>query len=146
VALFALAGALSLGAPGCKKTATGPKTVATVNANDGTAMIEVAFAYEPKGDRVMELTVNMRAVGIEEADKIVVQIEVGDFHIHEGVARWTGFVPPRDPKKHVVQLKAVDGNDSPQLDVSVMRSSDSSVLASETMSFRVKGGQVSAAK
>jgi hypothetical protein len=136
--------ALAPAVPACKKTQSGPTTVATQTANDGPAMVEVAFAYQAKGDREVELVLDMRAVGIEEMDKIVVQVEVGDFHLVDGNLRWTGFVPPRDPKKYRVRLRAVDGNDEPTLNVTVSRSHDSKLLLSESLAFRVDGGTVKA--
>lgn len=136
--------ALAPAVPACKKNQSGPTTVATETASDGPAMLEVAFAYEAKGDREMELVLDMRAVGIEEMDKIVVQVEVGDFHLVDGNLRWTGFVPPRDPKKYRVRLRAVDGTDNPTVNVVVSRSHDSKLLLNESLDFTVDGGVVKA--
>ena len=129
----------------CKKAATGPTVVATETANDGAAMLEVDFAYEAKGDREMDLVMGLRAVGVEQMDKIVVQVEVGDFHVSDGTAQWTGFVPPRDPKKFVVTLKAIEETDSPSVTVNVSRSLDSQMLMSRTLDFVVENGRVRAA-
>lgn len=143
-----LAFLLALAAPlaACKKTASGPTVVATETANDGSAMLEVDFGYEARGEREMDLVVNMRAIGVEQMDKIVVQVEVGDFHVSDGTAQWTGFVPPRDPKKFVVTLKAIEETDSPAVTVNISRSLDSQMLMSQTLEFVVENGQVRAAR
>lgn len=144
VLLLAWVVALAAFVPACKKAQTGPTTVATETATDGSAMLEIAFAYEAKGDREMELVLDMRAVGVEQMEKIVVQVEVGDFHLVDGNLRWTGFVPPRDPKKFRVRLRAIDEADAPTLDIDVTRSHDSHPLMSETLEFQVVDGVVKA--
>jgi hypothetical protein len=122
---------------GCKRTPAGPTTVATDSFTDGAAMVEVELGFSPAGPREIDLVVDLRAVGVEQMDRVVVQLEVGDFHLVDGDARWSGFVPPRDPQRHTVRLVAVDGQDAPRLPVSISRSRDSHVLFSTVLDLRV---------
>jgi len=137
-----LALAVGLGACGPKSQASTVKPIAQGTVRDATGMFDLKVGYESRPDRQVELVLAMNAVGTTEMDKVVIDVDVEGFEVTDGSAEWSGFVPPRQPQKHRVTLRALDGEERPTATVTVRRSVDSEVLFSQELAFTVSGSSV----
>jgi hypothetical protein len=128
----------------CGKEATGPTRtpLGTDVVSDETGDFELKIEVLPKGDREVELYLGMKALGVDEMDKIYIAVDVDGFVLSEGSVEWTGFVPPRQPQSHQVTFKALDGAEQPKLTVDVFRSADSTLLLKKELAFVVEGTTV----
>lgn len=95
------------------------------------------MAYQNRGEGQVELVFRLRAVGGEEMDKLVLDLNLDQLHLVEGITEWSGFVPPRQPQTHRVSLMLVEGAEYARATVSVRRSVDSELLMQRELSFRV---------
>src|SRR5690606_40425088 len=100
------------------------------------------ISYQPKPDAQIQLFLAMSSTSLDEMDKVVVDVELDGFVLVDGVTEWTGFVPPRQPQKHDLTVRAIEGNEHATLTVTVRRSVDSEVLAFRELPFRVTGTTV----
>ena len=102
---------------------------------DPTGEIRIDVGYSAKPEREVEIVARMEAIGLEEMDKIVLDIKVDNFVVLEGNPEWTGFVAPRQPIKHQARFKLLDGTDQGTLTVTVRRSNDSELLYETLLPF-----------
>lgn len=116
--------------------------LATATVQDGTASFELDISYQPKPDAQIQLFLAMSSTSLDEMDKVVVDVELDGFVLVDGVTEWTGFVPPRQPQKHDLTVRAIEGTEHATLTVTVRRSVDSEVLAFRELPFRVTGTTV----
>lgn len=140
-----LASILVLGmGSGCKKTPAtrSPVTLATDTVTDPSGVVEVEIAYTPRPERQIELSFELRAIGIAEMDKIVLEVRLDGFHLVDGQIEWTGFVPPRQPQSHRLTVQAAEDVAQAQIRVSVRRSVDSTLLMEREIAFSVTGDGV----
>jgi hypothetical protein len=123
---------------GCKKD-EGPtvKPLAEENVRDSDATVRVNVGFLPKARNEIDLVIDLVAVGVEQMDKIVVDVDPNGFLILNGSAEWTGFVPPYERRKHKVTLKPRDDETAPSATVTVRRSVDSEVLWQREFPFQV---------
>jgi hypothetical protein len=142
--LLATSALVVLFAVGC-----GPKNqpstrhpLATAVVQDGTATFDLDIAYAPKADAQIQLFLAMNAKSLDEMDKVVVDVALEGFVLTEGITEWSGFVPPRQPQKHELTVRALEDVEHAMLTVTVRRSVDSEVLAVRELPFRVTGGTV----
>ena len=133
---------LGLGACGPKAKASTVRPIAQGTVRDATGMFDLKVGYEPRPDRQVELVLAMNAVGTTEMDKVVIDVDVEGFEVTDGSAEWSGFVPPRQPQKYSVTLRALDGEERPTATVTVRRSVDSEVLFSQELAFTVSGSNL----
>jgi hypothetical protein len=135
VPLLALAALLA-----CKKD-SGASTLSPLaeeNVIDGEATVRVDVAYRALSKRRIELVVDLVAVGIEQMDKIVVDVNPDGFVIVNGTAEWSGFVPPYERRKHKVMLEPSDDDAATATaTVTVRRSVDSELLWQQEFPFQV---------
>ena len=129
-------------AGGCNKK--GPATaepVALTNGTfkDDTGEIQIDVGYTPGRDRDLSIVVRMKAIGLEEMDKIVADVVVDGFVLTQGSPEWSGFVAPRQPITHRVEFRLLDDNESGTLKVSVRRSRDSELLYETELPFVADG-------
>ncbi|MBC8071933.1 MAG: hypothetical protein IAG13_26635 [Deltaproteobacteria bacterium] len=141
----AIAISVLLWCAGCRKDA--PATVAPINLVEGEivddpAKVRVAIGYRPAPEREIELVVDLAAIGIEEMDKIVVDIVVEGFALVGGEAEWSGFVAPRFPIVHRASFRLLEGTEAGTLAVTVQRSVNSEVLFERTLAFTAEGDRV----
>jgi len=116
-----------------------PTVLATESVRDPSGAIEVEMAYRNHPKSHVELSFRLRALGTDEMDKLVLDIDLQDLHVVEGSTEWTGFVPPRQPQSHSVVLVLAEGAEFPRATVSVRRSLDSELLMQRELAFRVSG-------
>jgi hypothetical protein len=124
----------------CKPAASNsPRDLATETFTDEgkTAQIDVEYRVRPGPE--LEVLVRLQAIGVEEMDKLVVDVVTNGFVLVEGGTQWTGFVPPRDPQKHSVVFSLLDDTSVGEIRVSVTRSRDSKLLYSDTFGFELRG-------
>jgi hypothetical protein len=131
-------------------TACGPKgggatrqPLGTDVVTDETGEFELTVEYVPQPDRQIQLHLGMKAIGLEEMDKVVVEVDHEGFVLTEGALEWSGFVPPRQPQSFTLTLRALEDATDPVIHVKVSRSVDSEVLLSKEIGFMVSGGVVS---
>lgn len=139
IVIVALAGAF---AGGCnKKGAATAEPVALTNGTfkDDTGEIQIDVGYAPGGDRDLAVVVRMKAIGLDEMDKIVADVVVDGFVLTEGSPEWSGFVAPRQPITHRVEFRLLDDVESGTLTVSVRRSRDSELLYEAALPFAANG-------
>lgn len=129
--------ALTLGGACGPKSTAEPKVVATESVRDPSGTIEVEMAYQSKGPEELDLVFRLRAVGGEEMDKLVLDLNLEGLHLLEGTTEWSGFVPPRQPQTHRVSLVRAQGAEHARATVSVRRSVDSELLMQRELLFRV---------
>lgn len=117
-------------AAGCTKTTEGPtlQPAAKDSVEDQGATFDVDVRYQPKGADEVEIVVKMTATGIEQTDKLVVDVSTHGFVITEGTPEWAGFIQPREKYTHRVTYKLLDDADSGRATVSIRRSLDSTLL------------------
>ncbi len=131
----------------CRKQApetTAPTRIASEEIVDDTKKVAVEIGYRAAPEREVELLVNLQAIGIEEMDKLVVDITVDGFVLVGGEPEWSGFVAPRFPIKHKASFRLLDGAESGTLTVSVARSVNSEVLLTREVPFVADGDRVRA--
>jgi hypothetical protein len=119
------------------KETSGFRPVGSDLLTDGEAQVAMDFGFEPKPGREMDFVVQMKGLGTEEVDKIVVDVGVDGFILVEGVAEWNGFVAPREKHSHRVALRAQEEAEIREVTVTVRRSLDSKMLLQKTFSFAV---------
>ena len=124
---------------GCKKKDEGPtvKPLAEESVQDQDATVRVNVGFKSTSKREIDLIVDLTAVGVEQMDKIVVDVDPHGFLILNGSAEWSGFVPPYEHRKHKVTLKPRDDATAPTATVTVRRSVDSEVLWQQEFPFQV---------
>lgn len=130
---------------GCRKDApatTPPIGIATEEIALDTKKVEVKIGYRPAPEREVELVVDLKAIGIEEMDKLVVDITVDGFVLVKGEPEWSGFVAPRIPINHRASFRLLEGNESGTLKVSVQRSVDSTLLLEREVAFAADGDRL----
>ncbi len=123
----------------CKKKDDGPTLhpLSEEHVKDGEATVRVDVSYRSLSKDEIELVVDLIAVGIEQMEKIVVDVAPDGFVIVDGTAEWNGFVPPYERHKHKVTLKPRDDAAAPTATVSVRRSVDSELLWQQEFPFEV---------
>ena len=126
----------------CSSDLTAPTPLATEQIVDETKKVEVKIGYRAAPEREVEIFVNLQAIGIEEMDKLVVDITVDGFVLVGGEPEWTGFVAPRFPVKHKASFRLLEGAESGTLTVSVARSVNSEVLLTREVPFVAEGDRV----
>jgi hypothetical protein len=135
----------ALSAAACRKDGPGtapPIQLATHHISDDTGQVQVDIGYRAEPEREVEIVVDLKAIGIEEMDKIVVDIVVDGFVLVAGEPEWSGFVAPRLPIKHHARFRLLDGNDAGTLTVTVHRSMNSEVLFEAPLPFSADGDRV----
>lgn len=135
-------GLLLVAACGPKNDAPTRHPLDSAVVQDGTATFDLEIAYQAKPEAQIQLFLAMNAKGTEEMDKVVVDVALDGFVLTEGTTEWSGFVPPRQPQKHQVTVRALDDVEHATLTVTVRRSVDSEVLAYRELPFRVTGSVV----
>jgi len=135
-------------AAGCTKGPQGPtlEPVATDSVQDQEATFQVDVSWRRVATREAQIVVKMTTVGIEQTDKLVVDVKSTGFVITEGVPDWMGFIRPREKYSHQVSYKLLDDEDSGRIDVSIRRSLDSTLLWSTELLFDASGGQITLAQ
>lgn len=135
---------------GAATVACGPKNAAPTRQPLGTDLVsdetgdfELTVEWKPAGDRAVQIHVGMAAVGLDEMDKIVLEVDHDGFELIDGSLEWMGFVPPRQPQSHTVTLQAREDATDPVVNVDVFRSADSKLLFHKEIPFIVSGSSVS---
>lgn len=139
---FALVVAL---AGACRKDGTGtapPVSISSDTFKDTVGEIQIDVGYRPKAGREVDVVVNMKAIGIDEMDKIVLDVTVNGFVLVAGEPEWSGFVAPRQPIKHEVGFKLLDETEHGELHVTVRRSNDSELLYERVLPFVADGDRL----
>lgn len=121
---------------------TAPVNLASQQITDDTGAIQVDVGYRGAPEREVEIVVNLKAVGIEEMDKVVADIRVDGFVLVAGTPEWSGFVAPRQPIAHKASFRLLEGNESGTLIVTVQRSANSEVLFETRLDFAADGDRV----
>lgn len=137
-----LALALATACPKKTLTTTPPISIATEEIAEDTKKVEVKIGYRSAPEREVELVVDLKAIGIEEMDKLVVDISVDGFVLVKGEPQWSGFVAPRIPVNHRASFRLLEGGESGTLKVSVQRSADSTFLLEREIAFAAEGDRV----
>ena len=135
--------ALGAGACGPKNAAPTRQPLGTELVSDDSGDFELTIEWMPAGDRTVQIHLGMKAVGLEEMDKVVVEVDHEGFQIVEGTLEWMGFVPPRQPQSHSVTLQALADASDPVISVDVFRSVDSKLLYHKEIPFIVSGTSIS---
>lgn len=133
----------ALVAPACAKKATvrEPATLTSERITDDSGEMMGTLAYLPQGDTI-EFVVELKALGTEEMDKVVIDMVLDGFVLVEGQTQWGGFVAPLTKHRERVVLRANEGVEFATVTVTVSRSVDSHVLMQTEAPFRVSAGQV----
>jgi hypothetical protein len=141
---YALALAIALALVACQKKNDGATAhpLSEEQIKDGEATVRVDVSYRSVSKNEIELVVDLVAVGIEQMDKIVVDVAPDGFVVVEGVAEWSGFVPPYERHKHKVTLQPRDDAADATATVSVRRSLDSELLWQREFPFQVGSGGI----
>lgn len=123
--------------PACaaKNKSAGPTTVATTTFKDEPGEVQLEVQYAPMPPDRIKLVIQMRGIGIEEMDKIAVDINLDGFHVLEGSSQWAGFVPVREQRQHSMVIKRRDDVQSGTVTVTASRFRDSTLLAEEVVPF-----------
>jgi hypothetical protein len=116
-----------------------PQTVLSEVVTDPSGRVQVDVRYNQNPPDKIELIVALAAVGIEEMDKIAVDISTDAFAVLEGSSQWAGFVAPRSREQHRMLLRAEESADAGSVTVSVSRFHDSEVLWKDTATFTFTG-------
>ncbi len=136
--VVALAGA-------CRKDGGGtaaPVSISSESFKDTVGEIQIDVGYRAKAGREVQVVVNMKAIGIEEMDKIVLDVTVNGFVLVAGEPEWSGFVAPRQPIRHEVGFKLLDDTEHGELHVTVRRSNDSELLYERVLPFVADGDRL----
>lgn len=126
----------------CDKPTTSPLDLGTETASDESGQVSVKFELLDRPGSETELTFRLEAVGLEEMDKLALDVALDEMWLVEGGAQWSGFVPPRGPQTHRVVVKPIDNATAPRVRVKVSRFRDSEVLAHREISFTPEGAYV----
>lgn len=126
----------------CDKPSTSPLDLGTETASDRTGSISVDISLVARPDRESELNFTLKAVGIEEMDKVALEVVTDNMFLVEGGSQWAGFVPPRQPQSHRVVVKPVDDANDPHVRIRVLRFLDSEVLMQREVHFTPEGQYV----
>jgi hypothetical protein len=122
--------------------APGPQTVLSELVTDPTGRVQVDVRYNQNPPDKIELIVDLAAVGIEEMDKIAVDVKTDAFAVLEGSSQWSGFVAPRERHQHRMLLIANEDSQGGTVTVTMSRFHDSEVLWQDTASFAFTGTTV----
>lgn len=125
-----------------KAQAVEPQTVLSELVTDPTGQIQVDVSYNPNPPDRIELIVELAGVGIEEMDKVAIDVEVDGFTVIEGSSQWAGFVPPREHRKHRMLLRAAEGAEFGTVTVAMTRFHDSTLLWEDSAAFEFTGGTI----
>ena len=125
-----------------KPQAAEPQTVLSEIVSDPSGRVQVDVRYDQDPPDKIELIVALAAVGIEEMDKIAVDVKTESFAVLEGSSQWAGFVAPRQREQHRMLLRAEEGAGSGTVTVTISRFNDSEVLWQDTAAFTFDGGLV----
>ncbi len=136
---LALAAAALFWVCSCDKPSASPLDLGTETASDesGTVSVEISLVDRPGNES--ELNFTLKAVGIEEMDKLALEVVTDHMFLVEGGGQWSGFVPPRQPQSHRVVVKPVDDAEQPHVRISVRRFRDSEVLMQREVHFTPQG-------
>lgn len=126
----------------CDKPSTSPLDLGTETLSDGSGTVTVEMTLLDRPGTETELSFRLQAVGTEEMDKIALDVAVDEMFLVEGVAQWSGFVPPRQPQSHRVVVKPIDNATAPRVRISVSRFRDSEVLMQREVQFSPDGQHV----
>lgn len=121
---------------------TAPINLATDHILADGADVQVDVGYRAAPERELEIVVALKAIGIEEMDRIVVDIVTDGFVLVGGQPEWSGFVAPRIPITHRVSFRLLDGAEAGTLTVKVQRSANSEVLFEAQLRFAADGERV----
>ncbi|MGH1347568.1 MAG: hypothetical protein ACRBN8_38785 [Nannocystales bacterium] len=138
----ALALAVLTLASGCDKPSTSPLDLGSGTASDESGTVNVEMTLLDRPGNESELSFRLVAVGTEEMDKLALDVAVDEMFVVDGVAQWSGFVPPRQPQSHRVVVKPVDGASAPRVRVKVSRFRDSQVLMLREVNFSPDGTHI----
>ena len=134
-----------LAALACKpEAAAGPVDLVSGTVSDDIGEVKVDIKYRPGAGRAFDLVIELNALGLEEMDKLVVDVTVDGIVVVGGETQWSGFVPPRQPQKHEVGLQLGDDMDEGTVEVNVTRSRDSKLLLQKEVVVTFAGGKLSA--
>lgn len=126
----------------CDKATTSPLDLGTETATDesGSVSVEISLLERPSNES--ELSFTLKAVGIEEMDKLALEVVTEHMFLVEGGGQWSGFVPPRQPQSHRVVVKPVDDAQDPHVRISVRRFRDSEILMQREVHFTPEGAYI----
>ncbi len=137
--------ALGLGLPfGCAKAPAPPSLAPAVSdtIDDQGATFGVDVGWRSVSAEEVEVEVRMAAQGIEQTDKLVVDVATHGFVISEGTPQWSGFVLPRERYRHQVIYKMLDDENSGRATITIRRSMDGTLLWDTELLFTREGGSV----
>lgn len=129
----------------CRKdapTTTPPVALASERITEGDAVVQIDVGYRALPQREVEITVDLKAIGIYEMDKLVADITVEGFVHTAGEPEWSGFVAPRLPIAHRASFRLLEEQGAGTLTVRVQRSADSVSLYEATLPFVADGDRV----
>ncbi|MCA9707422.1 MAG: hypothetical protein KDK70_16340 [Myxococcales bacterium] len=129
---------------GCNKDAAGPTVspAVTDTVEDQGATFQVDVGWRAVTATEVELVVKMTATGIEQTDKLVVDVKTNGFVVTQGVPDWSGFIQPREKYTHRVSYQLLDDEDSGRATVTISRSMDGTLLWDTELLFAKDGGQI----
>ena len=129
---------------GCTKTTEGPTLtpITTDTVQDQGATFQVQVSWRAVAATEVQLVVKMTATGIEQTDKLVVDVKTHGFVITEGVPDWSGFILPREKYTHKVSYMLLDDADSARATVTIRRSLDSTLVWDTELLFDKDGEQI----
>ena len=129
---------------GCNKEATGPTVspAVTDTVEDQGATFQVDVGWRAVTATEVELVVKMTATGIEQTDKLVVDVKTNGFVVTQGVPDWSGFIQPREKYTHRVSYQLLDDEDSGRATVTISRSMDGTLLWDTELLFAKDGDQI----
>ena len=135
-------------ASGCTKAPAGPVVhpAATDTVADQGASFQVDVGWISVPPAEAQIIVKLTAKGIETTDNLVVDVKGRGFVITDGGPEWVGIIQPREKYEHKVSYKLLDDVDSGQLEVTIRRSHDSTMLWTEELLFRREAGGLSLAE
>jgi hypothetical protein len=136
--------AVSLGPTSCakKQQAAGPQNVLSELVIDDTGRAQLDVGYISNPPDMIRLLVELSGVGIDEMDKLAVDVSLDGFDVVEGSSQWAGFVPPRESRKHEMLLRAREDVDEGTVTVTLSRFHDSSLLWEDTARFSFTGTSI----
>jgi len=123
----------------CDKETASPVDLGTETVSDETGEITVRIRALERPGTEAELRFELAAVGVEEMDKIALDVAVDEMWLVEGGAQWSGFVPPRQPQSHRVVVEPLDEATAPRVRITISRFRDSEVLMHREVRFTPEG-------
>ncbi|MCH9688397.1 MAG: hypothetical protein K0V04_43605 [Deltaproteobacteria bacterium] len=140
---LALALVLALGLGCAKAPASASLTpVVTDSVEDQGATFGVEVGWRSVSPQEVEVIARMTARGIEQTDKLVLDVSTHGFVIADGTTEWTGFIQPRESYRHAVSFKMLDGDESGRVTLTLRRSMDGTMLWETELLFSRDGGSV----